>query len=302
MPKIAKTIKISDRHESWLQSKKINFSEWVRARLDEEIQRTSRRPDSRLRAVILAAGKDKHLFPLTESIPKALLDIKGKTILQWQVEMLRSAGITDIAVVRGFQKDRIDYPGLQYYDNDDYQTSGSLVSLFSALEFIQKETVVIYGDILFDGEILKKLAESPDHTTLVIDRGWKQHYQDSREAHPNPPELVSITETDNALRVDAVTTEASDSEAVTEFIGLAKLSSHAAESLREACDYYGTDPEAPFHDALQIRTASFIDFIQELIRRGEKIVGLDIWRTWIDVDTFEDYRRAWNLFNEITRS
>lgn len=48
--------------------------------------------------LIFAAGLGTRLKPLTDSIPKALLLLAGKTLLQWQVEKLRDAGITDIVV------------------------------------------------------------------------------------------------------------------------------------------------------------------------------------------------------------
>jgi len=157
MAKIAKTIKISFRHEEWLKNNKINFSEWVRLKIDEEIDLQSKSNGvNRFKAVILAAGKDKDLFPLTEEIPKTLLEIKGKTILQRQVELLRSAGIHDIAVIRGYKKEKINYSGLTYFDNDEYENTGSFVSLAIASEFIDRPTIVLYGDILFDIQSLMK--------------------------------------------------------------------------------------------------------------------------------------------------
>ena len=300
MAKIAKTIKISQHHEKWLKTAQINFSEWVRQRLDEAIEQNTRPTIGSLKAVILAAAKDKHLFPLTEAIPKTLLDVRGKTILQWQVEMLRAVGIHEIAVVRGYQKEQINYPGLQYFDNDDYLKTGSLASLLTALEFIDQDTIIIYGDILFNIEILKKLVNHQNGTTLVIDRGWEKHYQLSQEDHPNPPELATISETGPELDITALTCGLPVTNAAAEFIGLAKLSSNAGTILKSIVrEIFNTDSTARFQSAATIRTATFVDLIQELIKRGEKITGLEIWRTWIDVDTFEDYRNAWNLFDEI---
>lgn len=300
MTKIAKTIKISQHHEKWLKTTQINFSEWIRQRLDEAIEQNRRPTITGLKAVILAAGKDKHLFPLTETIPKTLLDVRGKTILQWQVEMLRAVGIHEIAVVRGYRKEQINYPGLQYFDNDDYLKTGSLASLFTALEFIDQDTIIVYGDILFNIEILKKLVNYQNGTTLVIDRGWEKHYQLSQEDHPNPPELATISETGPELDITALTCGLPAANAAAEFIGLAKLSSNAVTILKSVFqEIYLPDSTAKFHSAPTIRAATFADLIQELIKRGEKISGLEIWRTWIDVDTFEDYRNAWNSFNEI---
>ncbi len=300
MSKVSKTIKISMHHEAWLKSQNLNFSEWVREKLDEEMGRHhTGGTDNRYKAVILAAGKDKNLFPLTEDIPKTMLDVKGKTILQRQVEMLRLAGIEDIAVVRGYQKQQIHYPNLTYFDNDDYHQTGSLISLFAAREFMDREVLVLYGDILFESGILQRLIDTEDRTTLVVDRGWKKHYQASLEGHPFPPELTTLSEKGEETKIDSAGVGLPETDSTSEFIGLAKLSKKACTLLNDIYKkVYQADSSQPFHQAGSFKKASFIDFIEELLSRGEQVSGLEIWRTWIDIDTFEDYRNAWKIFDE----
>ncbi|MBC8456378.1 MAG: phosphocholine cytidylyltransferase family protein [Deltaproteobacteria bacterium] len=301
MTKIPKTIKISIRHEEWLKSQRINFSEWIRNKLDDEIDQQLQTVDkNKFKSVILAAGKDTNLFPLTEDIPKTLLDIKGKPILQRQIEMLKKVGIDDIAVVRGYKKHKINFPNLIYFDNDDYENTGILASLFFAREFMDRDTIVLYGDILFEIKILKKLLEAQHDNILVVDRGWEKRYQESQENHPFPPELTILSNKGQGIEIKSVGEDASDTVSTSEFIGLAKLSTKACSILRDLYqDVYCPDPFKEFHQAKQIRTASFIDFIQELINLGERISALEIWRDWIEVDTFEDYRLAWKLIDRM---
>ena len=301
MTKIAKTIKIEPIHEEWLKSKSLNFSEWVRRKLDEEIHPTqrgvSRKP---IKAVILAAGKDENLSPLTNEIPKTLLDIKGKTILERQLDILKNAGIYDIAVVRGYQKHQIDYPGLVYFDNNAFQKTGSLVSLLLAREYLDTDTIVLYGDILFESETLVRLMESRGDTTLVVDRGWKKRYQDSKEGHALQPELTTLTEGDETTKVVGI--GMAESDLSSEFIGLAKLSLSSLEILKDVHkSKYLKDPEQKFHNSSSLRKASLLDFFQELIEQHENINALEIWRSWIDVDTFEDYRNSWKLIEELDK-
>lgn len=301
MTKVAKTIKIETTHEEWLKSKNMNFSNWVRTKLDMEMHE-SRQGNSvkPYKAVILAAGEDKCLFPLTDEIPKTLLDIKGKTILERQIQGLRSVGIYDIAVVRGYKKHRIDYPGLLYFDNDLYENSGSLVSLLCAKDFMDSDTIVLYGDILFESEILARLVDSKEDTTLVVDRGWKKRYQDSIEGHALPPELTTLAEGDDSTKVIGI--GMAESDLSSEFIGLAKLSISSLKILDNVYkNIYLKNPEQKFHSSNSVQMASFLDFVQELIEQYVNISALEIWRSWIDVDTFEDYRNSWKLIEELDR-
>ncbi len=66
--------------------------------------------------MIFAAGLGTRLKPLTNDKPKALVELNGKTLLQWQIEKLKLAGITDIIVnVHHFADKIIDY--LREHDN-----------------------------------------------------------------------------------------------------------------------------------------------------------------------------------------
>ena len=51
-----------------------------------------------MKAMIFAAGLGTRLRPLTDTMPKALVPVKGKPLLQWQIEKLREAGITDMVI------------------------------------------------------------------------------------------------------------------------------------------------------------------------------------------------------------
>jgi len=261
-----------------------------------------------VKAIIVAAGFEKQLLPLIQERPKCLLDIKGKTILERQVEILRQHGIQDIVVVRGYQKDQIQLPDLRYYDNDNYETTGELYSLFCAQKEIKGPFIFLYSDILFDGGILQKLLRSQDDVSLVVDRSWPEVYktQNVRPAHPtdfvitrNPPSagvrFLPVYDQDEEQDTILKIGQQMDPERVHgEFIGLARFSQKGAETLQAVYDEsLKRFVRQRFHEAENIRKASFTDIIQELIQQGHKVACDHIYKGWMEVDTFEDYQKAW---------
>src|SRR5262249_35848546 len=74
-------------------------------------------------AVVLAAGQSQGLLPLTEELPKPMLDIKGRTILERQIDVLNACGVKDVVVVRGYKKEAIKVPNARFYDNDEFAST-----------------------------------------------------------------------------------------------------------------------------------------------------------------------------------
>lgn len=88
-----------------------------------------------IHAIILAAGQGRRLLPYTQDRPKCLLDVGGKTILERQVEALRSCHVDHITVVTGYLGSKVrDVLGTQarYTANTDFETTSSMYSLWLA--------------------------------------------------------------------------------------------------------------------------------------------------------------------------
>ena len=89
------------------------------------------------RAFVFAAGRGERLRPLTDEVPKALVDVRGKALIEWQLERLAAAGITDVIVNLAWHGDRIrDRLGdgsalgvaIRYSDEDEaLETAGGIV-------------------------------------------------------------------------------------------------------------------------------------------------------------------------------
>ena len=68
-----------------------------------------------MNAIILAAGQGKRLYPLTKNKPKCMVNLFGKTLLEWQISVFKQCGITDISIVTGYHSELIDLPGVEFF-------------------------------------------------------------------------------------------------------------------------------------------------------------------------------------------
>ncbi len=123
------------------------------------------------KAVILAAGKSKRLGRLTENIPKCLLSLGSKTILEHQVETLQKCGIDDITIVTGFCEKMIKQHcdgSFRYVSNPEFETTNSIYSLWLALKNVHRGSVILNSDVVFHPDILANLLNSPHPDALTV--------------------------------------------------------------------------------------------------------------------------------------
>lgn len=258
----------------------------------------------RVTAVIVAAGFEPDLLPLIKDRPKAMLDIRGKSILERQIDTLNACNIKDVVVVRGYKKEAFTPTTPRYYDNDDYERTGELHSLFRAEPELRGRVVVLYSDVLFDQGVLEKLLKAEGDVNIVVDRAWYDHQRNGL-APERPYEDLVITErppsggyrylpADASSRVVRVGHDLSREECDGEFIGLMMLSAEGCEAVRRAfAEARERDPGAPYHEAPRLSQAKLTDLLQDLVRRGTDVHAVDIYKGWTEIDTFEDYQRAW---------
>lgn len=129
-------------------------------------------------AIILAAGMGSRLVPMTETRPKCLVKVNGKSILEYQIEAYRDAGVTRIVVVAGYFASRLQaflapYGSLvECVVNEDYESTNNMYSLYLALSKITSEGVVFVsnGDVVLDKQIIERLV-GHEGSAMAIDKG-----------------------------------------------------------------------------------------------------------------------------------
>ena len=120
-------------------------------------------------AVVLAASRGKGLEAVTTDRPKVMLPIAGKPLLRWLIDSFKKEGINDITVVGGYRVDAIDPAGIRLVVNERYAQTSELASLVCAVDALESDTVISYGDLLFRSYVLRDLVDSKADFSVVVD-------------------------------------------------------------------------------------------------------------------------------------
>ncbi len=138
-----------------------------------------------MKAIILAAGVGKRLWPVTQHRPKCLIEVGGRTLLVRYLEALAGVGIRQAVIVVGYKQEMIreavgtGLNGIQvrYVVNDQFQR-GSITSLWRAKPELDDDVLLMDADVLFDREILRRLVTSSHPTALLLDETVTQRTEE----------------------------------------------------------------------------------------------------------------------------
>lgn len=126
-----------------------------------------------MKAVIVAAGESKRLRPLTDELPKCMLPVEGKPIIERSIDILRDHGISEIGLVVGYLKEKIISTLGQNYTyifNPFYSTTNNMASLWFAKHFIDKDSFVyLHADLMYHPDILHMTLRSDAEIALAVE-------------------------------------------------------------------------------------------------------------------------------------
>lgn len=228
-----------------------------------------------MKVVILAAGEGRRLKPLTNTIPKCLLEIKKKPLLSFILETLDDLGIlkNEILIVTGHLSAKIEqkFKGYKFLFNPKYQVANNIYSLFLAQSFIGNEGfVIINSDVLLHPLLIQKILYNHLGSFLLVD-DYKKLGKEGMKVKMNRCRIIQINK------------EIPPSKAQGEYIGLAKFSKETASKLFRALNSLVKDE----------RTDLWYENVLNKILRGEKLYGVSTdGLPWIEIDTHKDYKRA----------
>ncbi len=138
-----------------------------------------------MRAVILAAGQGTRIRAVHGEHPKCLIEVDDKTILDHQLDGLLRAGIEQIAIVVGYEKQQImrhvhgrighrRTPKIEFIENPAFAITNNIYSLWLARDWIGGDGFVcLNADVIFDPQVLISAVKTDSPVSMIVDPEWR---------------------------------------------------------------------------------------------------------------------------------
>jgi choline kinase len=237
-----------------------------------------------MKAIILAAGIASRLRPLTDTMPKCLLRIGERCLLQRCFDALLANGLKEFVVVTGYRQQQIcdfltaHYPAVDitFIYNERYEQTNNIYSLWLTRPYTQGQDVLLLdSDIVFDPQIVARLLACGQADALALNR-----HELGEE------EIKVIVDADN--RVTEISKVCSIQQAIGESIGIEKMSAAYTRTL--------------FAELQRMIEGEGLDNVfyerafERLIPQGHSFYVLDTTGLFsIELDTVSDFEQAKRL-------
>ena len=247
-----------------------------------------------MKAVILAAGFGSRLMPLTQSVPKTMVEYQGRSLIDYEISALKAAGVREIAVVGGykfevlreflkkkFQVDRL-------FENKNYDKTNMLATLFCARKFLQecvdegRDLIVSYADIVYFEDTARRLLEAKGELCIVVDRAWRELWEKRFE---NPLEDAETLKIKDGKIKELGKKPSSYADIEAQYIGLFKFS-HAF--LPEVLAFYDGLDRSALYDGKDFENMYMTSFLQGLIDKFGGAQAVVIEGNWREIDFKKD--------------
>jgi choline kinase len=182
-----------------------------------------------MKAIVLAAGIGKRLQPLTNQLPKCLLKVNGRPLVDYYFDAFSKCGVDEAVYVVGHKAEMIkkrlgnSYLGVKvrFIRNPIYGASGSAYSVFLAKdEFTGEPFIISDSDMLFPSELLRVLIEAKHNNVMMVEN-------DPTRFSEEPVWVLA----ENGIVSEATKRVVGKSKFVGECIGMFKFGDKAPEAL-----------------------------------------------------------------------
>ena len=244
-----------------------------------------------MKIIIIAAGSSTRLGKEIKDVPKGLLKINDKSIIEIQLDLFKKNQLFDITIITGPDKQKFELKNVNYIHDNEFQNHDVLGSLMASKSIMNDDVLISYSDIVFDENILQSMLDYKGDIGIAVDLNWKKKYV-ARTQHPKSEADNVLMENNKILKIKKNITESNHKQNLGEFIGLMKLSKNGAKVFVERFNHLMKFHEGKFHDAPSVKKAYLTDMLQELIDSGIVVEPIIINGKWCEIDTLQDLQLA----------
>ncbi|KGE53331.1 NTP transferase domain-containing protein [Xanthomonas axonopodis pv. vasculorum] len=225
-----------------------------------------------MRAIILAAGTGSRLRAHTE-LPKCLLKLGDRHLIQHQIDALSTLGIDDIHVILGYRSDDVAMvlpPHVQHHLYSGFADTNNLWTLAAFATLLSDTCVILFADVWVDSDALRDLVRTEAEIAVLAD--GRACLGGTMRMLAQGERLVDLGSHITVAQGDG------------NFIGIARFSARAASALGERIVDRVRRGE--------LKQAYYTSVIPELSVEFPALVFWMGGRPWIEIDCEEDLRKA----------
>ena len=227
-------------------------------------------------AVILAAGLGSRLKERTKEMPKAFIEVDGIALIHRSIQQLLKSGINKIIIGTGYLNHFFDdlknsYPEIETCKNNDYESTGSMYTLYNLKHLLDTDFLLLEGDLLYEPLALETLIKDSDRNIILASGQTKSNDEVYIEAN-DKWHLVNMSKKIGELN-----------HVSGELVGISKVS---IDTFKSMCSYaqkqYDEDnKEIHYED-------DFVGISKDIDILIKKVDGL----AWCEIDDEDHLQRA----------
>ena len=232
-----------------------------------------------MKAIILAAGRGSRMRDLTAERPKCLIKLKGKPLIEWQLDAIRAAGINDIAVVTGYKNEFFGSYNLTEFHNERWSETNMVTSLLCADTWLRKTPCLIsYSDIIFETSAVISLISCPAPLAITYDPKWLSIWERRFEDPLIDAETFAINSAGEVTEIGNKTDNWKEIQG--QFMGLLRLTPDSWRKIMSALE------QLPKSRRDQIDMTSTLQYL--IKKSNYPIVGVPYEGSWFEFDSHTD--------------
>jgi len=249
-----------------------------------------------MKAIVIAAGEGSRMGKLTKNIPKPLVLVNGKSIVERQLSILKQNGILDIIIITGPHHEKFNIKNVVYVNDLDYKKHDTLSSLMIARDYVNDEIIITYADQIFDEKIMESINNFSGDIGIAVDLDWEKNYV-NRDQHPKSEAENVLINGNEILEIRKNISECKENEKIGECPGLMKLSKNGSKVFLDKYSELEISHQGKFHNAPSLEKALISDMIQELIDSKINVEPIYVSGKWCEIDTPQDLEIARKLLS-----